>query len=164
MSFNVRSEEFAVIRYPDYESDYTSWRFVFYEEKIALVNDSDFDKEDVNDEPNLDNEAVNDEPNGTKVFHIIVLDESTQQWDKTPINILHWEEAVGEKGFYFQGTIGENELVFAQNSTKRGGPDYCVLYNNTETESFRNFEIQGVVGNDESVRTFLDHVDSLYLM
>ncbi|XP_010471149.1 PREDICTED: putative F-box protein At1g70970 [Camelina sativa] len=131
MSFNVRSEEFAVIRYPDYDSDYTNWRFVFYKEKIALVNDSDFDKEDVNDEPNLDNETVNDEPNGTKVFHIIVLDESTQQWERTPIKILHWEEAVGAKEFYFQGTIGENELVFAQYSTKRGGPDYCVLYYNT---------------------------------
>ncbi|XP_010497334.2 PREDICTED: putative F-box protein At1g70970, partial [Camelina sativa] len=109
MSFNVSSEKFAVIRYPDYDSDYTTWRFVFYNKKIALVDDFDFDK-DVNDEPNLDNEAVNDELNGTKDFHIIVLDESTQQWERTPIKILHWEEAVGEKEFYFQGTIGENEL------------------------------------------------------
>ncbi|XP_010427909.1 PREDICTED: putative F-box protein At1g70970 [Camelina sativa] len=158
MSFNVRSKDFAVIRYPEYDSIYTLWRLVFYKEKIALVNDCDFyiiPDFIGNDEPDLDNEAVNDESNGTKVFHIIVLDESTQQWETIPIEILHWEEAVGEKEFQFQGTIGENELVFAQNSTELGGPDYCVLYYNTETKCFRRFEIQGVVGNDDSVQTFL---------
>ncbi|XP_023641381.1 putative F-box protein At1g70970 [Capsella rubella] len=88
MSFNVRSEEFSIIRYPNPEAAFQWLRFVIYNEKIALVDDADFDKE-----------SLNVPINGNKVFYIWVMDERTREWERTRIEILDWEEAVGDKQF-----------------------------------------------------------------
>ncbi|EOA28720.1 hypothetical protein CARUB_v10024949mg [Capsella rubella] len=75
MKFDVRSEEFTVIEFPDLHIS-TYWNFVIYNGKIALVNDSDF----------LD--GIVNEPNGDIVFHIWVRDETAREWQRTHVEIL----------------------------------------------------------------------------
>ncbi|XP_023641382.1 putative F-box protein At1g70970 [Capsella rubella] len=120
---------------------------------LVTNNDDDFDKD-----------SENVPINGTKVFDLWVLDESTHEWERISIEILHWEETVGDKQFYFKGTIGETELVFAQNSYGADRNDDFVLYYGTGSTTFRKFMIPGVVRKNQTVRTYLDHIDSLYLM
>ncbi|XP_019093332.1 PREDICTED: putative F-box protein At1g70970 [Camelina sativa] len=153
MSFNVRSEQFStVIEFPD-GSAHSRWNFVIYDGNIALVDNSDFD-----------NDVVN-EPDGTKVFQIFVLDETARKWRGERIKIHCWEQNVGDMELHFRGTIGTGKLVFAHYHN-RYGRDLFVLYYDTVTKIIRMFNIGNgrVVGDYDVVQTFLDHVDSLFLM
>ncbi|AAD55510.1 putative F-box protein [Arabidopsis thaliana] len=150
MSFNVRSQEFTAIELPDQLHISYFWNFVIYNGDIALVNESDFDPRVVN------------EPNGNKVFHIWVRDATAQEWQRTRIEIPRWEQNVGHVDYVFRGTTGTKELVFAQDS-RHCEDDFFVLYYDTFTKDLRRFQI-GVTGPKISVRTCLDHVDSLWLM
>ncbi|CAE5963671.1 unnamed protein product [Arabidopsis arenosa] len=146
MSFNVSSEEFSVIELPSEVKIDHHWTLVNYKGDIALVNNIDY------------------ELNRNGVFIILVRKDVAGNWKRETIEIPHWTKTVDNKKFYFKGTIGRGELAFAPDTgTWFGGPLF-VLYYDEATTNFKSFEIKGMVGQYHSVRTFLDHVDSTWLM
>ncbi|XP_010419051.1 PREDICTED: putative F-box protein At1g70390 [Camelina sativa] len=89
-------------------------------------------------------------------------------WLKEDIVVSRWKETTeNRRWFRFKGTIGTKELVFAPDSFVDEAPS--VLYYNTETQKLRRFKIEQMfngpplIGSDY-VSTFLDHVDSTWLM
>ncbi|EOA33949.1 hypothetical protein CARUB_v10021443mg [Capsella rubella] len=146
MRFNVSSEVFSVIEVPEEVQLDHRWKLVNYNGDIALVNDSDFDYGIVNG-----------------VFDIWVRNETAGDWRRNKIEIAGWEETVDNHKFYFKGTIGTRELVFTLDSVIEGS--FLVVYYDTATHNLRTFTIEGVSGDQlNDVRTFLDHVDSTWLM
>ncbi|CAA0327659.1 putative F-box protein [Arabidopsis thaliana] len=144
MRFNVSSEAFAVIKLPEeVDIDY-HWRLVNYKGKVALVNtfDSKF------------------KFNG--VFEIWVRNEVDRKWDKDIIKIPQWTESVDNYNVYFKGTTGTKELVFAPPNWF--GEPLFVLYYDKATTNLRRFDIEGMDDQHYSFHTFLDHVDSTWLM
>ncbi|XP_010451538.2 PREDICTED: putative F-box protein At1g70970 [Camelina sativa] len=149
MSFNVKSEKFStVIECPD-GTAYSIWKLVIYDGNIALVDETDFEN------------VVND-PDGARVLQIFVLDETAQKWRETCIKIHRWEQKVGDRELYFKGTIGTRELVFAPADWLEG--QNFVVYYNPATRELRRFEIEGMVDGYFDVQTYLDHVESTWLI
>ncbi|KAL9311404.1 putative F-box associated interaction domain-containing protein [Arabidopsis thaliana] len=151
VSFNVSSEEFSVIELPEEVKIDHRWRLVNYNGEVALVDDSEFDF------------GIVKEPNGNGVFELWVRNETDGTWWRNCIEIPHWEQHVGNMEFFFKGTIGTGELVFAQDSVIERS--FYVVYYDTVTQNLRTFTIEGVARDQlHDVRTFLDHVDSTWLM
>jgi len=142
MSFNVNSEDFSVIELEVEISPY--WRLVNYKGDIALMNN------------------IEDSLYHSREFEMWVRNEVTGNWDRTSIKISHWNGTVDGKTFYFKGTIGTKELAFAPDYWF--GEQHFVSYYDTETKNLRRFDIEGMVDQDDFVRTFFDHVDSTWLI
>ncbi|EFH63599.1 hypothetical protein ARALYDRAFT_894922 [Arabidopsis lyrata subsp. lyrata] len=158
--FNVTSEEFTVWEpseevQRDADFSFPRWKFVIYEKDIALVDDFAFFP------------AAEIDRDGTNVFPILVIDEISGDFERKIIKIHGWQQKVGDDVFYFKGTIGTGELVFAQCSGMDGlmpGASFSVLYYDTK-KFLRRSTIEAVAGEHIlEARTFLDHVDSTWLM
>ncbi|CAH8257711.1 unnamed protein product [Arabidopsis lyrata] len=103
-------------------------------------------------------------PNEVKIDHHWTLEGRCWKLGGDRIEIPHWTKTVDNKKFYFKGTIGTGELAFApERGTWFGGPLFVLYYDEAST-NLRSFEIKGMVPQNHSVRTFLDHVDSTWLM
>lgn len=151
MSFNVRSEDFTVIGLPEEVQIDHRWRLVNYNGEVALVDDTAFDF------------GIVKESNGNGGFELWVRNETEGSWGRKIIEIPHWEELVGNMEFFFKGTTGTRELVFAQDYVIEGS--VFVVYYDPLTQNLRRFTIEGVAGDQlYDVLTFLDHVDSTWLM
>ncbi|XP_023644291.1 putative F-box protein At1g70960 [Capsella rubella] len=144
MSFNVMSEEFSVIELSEQvRSDY-GLHLVNYHGKIALSY------------------FVNYKTGGLQMW---VRNEMGEWLPKKNIKIPPWKETVEDITFSFRGTInGTNELVFTENALHgRKGLPYIVLFYDPEEKNLRRFDIENLEGRDH-VKTFVDHVDSTWLM
>ncbi|CAL9240236.1 unnamed protein product [Arabidopsis halleri] len=154
--FNVTSEEFTIWEFPDDDFSFPTWKFVIYKGNIALVDDFAFFP------------GAEIDQDGTFAFPILVLDEISVKFKREIIKIRGWEQKVEkDEVFYFKGTIGTGELVFAQGSGRGGlviGPSFSILYYDTEDFLSRS-KIEAVSGIQIlAAQTFLDHVDSTWLI
>ncbi|XP_010415844.1 PREDICTED: putative F-box protein At1g70960 [Camelina sativa] len=152
MSFNVSSEDFTVIELPEdiVQLDHR-WKLVNYYKDIALVNDSDFKTG-----------IVDIYDDGIGCFVLWVRKEISGDWGIENIEIPQWLETVEHHMFVFNGTIGKTKLVFAPYCSLEG--QIFVVYCHKDTKNLRRFEIEGMVDGYYNVRTFLNHVDSTWLI
>ncbi|XP_010471103.1 PREDICTED: putative F-box protein At1g70960 [Camelina sativa] len=156
MSFNVSSEDFTVIEVPDRGETSTvndhRWKLVNYNGEIALVDDSVFKSGIV--------DIWDDD--GIGCFVLWVRNEISGNWGRKIVKIPQWLETVEHHKFFFNGTIGTRELVFTPYCWLEG--QIFVVYYDTDTTNLRRFEIEGMVDGYYYVRTFLNHVDSTWLI
>ncbi|XP_024006017.1 LOW QUALITY PROTEIN: putative F-box protein At1g70960 [Eutrema salsugineum] len=151
MSFDVRSEEFSVIELlPEGVNIHPRCNLVNYNGEIALVDKDDAEFIRVTDS------------NGNGVFEMWVRKETTGKWWRNRIEIPRWEETAENMDYFFKGTIGTGELVFARDHVIQR--PFSVLYYDTVTHKIRRFQIQGAGGQLRTVQTFLDHVDTTFLI
>ncbi|XP_010511713.1 PREDICTED: putative F-box protein At1g70960 [Camelina sativa] len=153
MCFNLTSENFSVIDLPK-QINFTrrGWDVVNYNGKIAVS-------------------IMVDEYTG--LLRIWARNE-IGVWLKEDIVVSGWKETIenrrwietveNRRWFRFIGTIGTKELVFAPDSFVDEAP--TVLYYNTETQKLRRFKIEHLFNGPPLIGfcTFLDHVDSTWLM
>ncbi|ESQ28072.1 hypothetical protein EUTSA_v10019476mg [Eutrema salsugineum] len=123
---------------------------VNYNGEIALVDKDDAEFIRVTDS------------NGNGVFEMWVRKETTGKWWRNRIEIPRWEETAENMDYFFKGTIGTGELVFARDHVIQR--PFSVLYYDTVTHKIRRFQIQGAGGQLRTVQTFLDHVDTTFLI
>ncbi|XP_010470677.1 PREDICTED: putative F-box protein At1g70960 [Camelina sativa] len=156
MCFNLTSEKFSAIKLPK-QINFTrrGWDVVNYNGKIAVS-------------------IMVDEYTGllriwarNEIGVWLKEDIVVSRWKET-IETRRWKETVANRRWFrFKGTIGTKELVFAPDSFVDEAP--TVLYYNTETQKLRRFTFEHLfngpplIGSDY-VCTFLDHVDSTWLM
>lgn len=142
MSFNVATEEFTVIDLPTEVTIRRASKLVNFKGDIALVNDS---------------------VNEIGVFKMLVRNQVEGEWRTELVEIPRWRHIVGDMEFSFEGTIGKEVVVFSLNQLLDDGSHFVVYYN-TVTKDLRKFKVEGGVGSSYLfARTFLDHVDSLFL-
>ncbi|CAA7060805.1 unnamed protein product [Microthlaspi erraticum] len=144
MSFNVSSEKFSVIDLPEevkLGNICYVWKLVNYNGEVALVHDN----------------YVNG------VVRMWVRNGVSGEWRRDFVEIPRWREIVGDVYFSFRGTVGSGELVFTAH-VHRDSSDF-ILYYNRVTQNLRRFIAVGQdVGHLPHVETFLDHVDSVFLI
>ncbi|EOA34437.1 hypothetical protein CARUB_v10021972mg [Capsella rubella] len=157
MCFNLSSEDFSVIEVPErVENSRVNdhrWKLVNYKGELAMVDDYEF-KSGILDE-------WSESDNG--FFDIWIRKEAARNWENKNFEIPHWGESVGFHKFFFKGTIATGELVFAPYCWPLRGQLYVLCYD-TDTRDLRRFDVEGMVDRYFFVRTFLDHVDSTWLM
>ncbi|EOA34186.1 hypothetical protein CARUB_v10021696mg [Capsella rubella] len=144
MSFNVMSEEFSVIELSEQVRSDNSWHLVNYNEKIALPQPVD---------------------NKSRGLQMWVRDEMGV-WSLRSIRIPPWKKAIGCKRLYFRGNIhGTNELVFTENGCLGHlipSVIHVLLYNTEKPNLIRKIDVEKLDG--DNAETFVDHVDSTWLM
>lgn len=145
MSFNISSEEFSVDDLPEevkFGNICHFWKLVNFNGEVALVHDY----------------YVNG------VVRMWVRNGVSGEWRRNFVEIPHWREIVGDVKFSFRGTVGSGELVFTANVLR--DRSLFVLYYNRVTQNLKRWFMAegGDVGRLRFVETFLDHVDSVFLM
>ncbi|EOA34872.1 hypothetical protein CARUB_v10022454mg [Capsella rubella] len=149
MCFNLRSETFSVIELPNQVNFFRrGWDLVNYYGKVALS-------------------IIDNQDNG--VLSIWVRNAMGEWSREEDIVVSRWKETIETKRrFRFKGTVGTKELVFAPDAFDHESP--YVVYYNTDSKNLRRFHIEvldvppRLTSDYVRVRTFLDHVDSAWLM
>lgn len=138
MSFDVRSEDFAVTKLPGHVKirHYSQTSLVKYQETIALVDHTYTGKVDL----------------------WVLLDVEKQEWSKISVLLPSID---GTIVFYCRGTISTGELIFAPSWF---AIPYFLLYYNLKGNNARRVEIQGVRDSVGPVIAYLDHVESLMFL
>ena len=134
ISFNLRSEEFNVIKFPKDVKHIWSSNLVNYNGKIALTSYS---------------------CNGTLDLWVMKDDASKQEWSKASLLVPCWTDLVGDQSFRFKGTLSTGELTFAPCFIT--DPFFFICYDLKE-KSARKVVIEGL--GDDYVNVSLDHVES----
>ncbi|KAL9311302.1 putative F-box protein [Arabidopsis thaliana] len=149
MRFNVRSEEFSVIKLPNQQVNFCrGWNLVNYNGKIAVAKNVDVDTGDL---------------------QMWVLDDMGE-WLSEIITIPRWKETTNNCTYHFKGTIGTGELVFIARYFVDESP--IVLYYNKNTKNLRRFTLEELFkdlpplnhSSYHNIQIFLNHIDSTWLM
>lgn len=135
ISFNLRSEDFNVIKFPKDVKYLWSCYLVNYNGKIALTNDS-----------------CND---GTLDLWVM-KDASKQEWSKASLLVPCWTNLVGDQRFRFKGTFSTGELIFAPCTF----PNPYFEYYDLKGKNARKLVIEGIGDDLVSFKVFMDHVES----
>uniref|UniRef100_A0A1J3FTC0 F-box/kelch-repeat protein n=1 Tax=Noccaea caerulescens TaxID=107243 RepID=A0A1J3FTC0_NOCCA len=136
MSFDLRSEEFSVIKLPENVrllQDFCS--LVNYGGKIAL---------------------------STRLYEgtldlCVLEDASKQEWSKVSVVVPCGSDLSGRYMFWFRGALSTGELIFASYSPME--PFYLLSYDPKE-DIAEKVVIEGIGDQFSDVRVYHDHVDS----
>ncbi|KAL1202201.1 F-box/kelch-repeat protein [Cardamine amara subsp. amara] len=140
VGFDVRMEEFSRIKLPDgveIKPDHKS-ELVKYQKKIALVDEAVYQG---------------------NVELWILEDVEIQSWSKILVVVPGWAELVGNNIFYCRGAISSGVFIFTTTYC-HPRPFYIISYDSKENIGTRVHEIGGIRNRFDSIRVFLDHVES----
>ncbi|KAG7554971.1 F-box domain [Arabidopsis suecica] len=146
VAFDVRLEEFTLVKLPDRVDIYCSYdsELVNYQRKVALANQSYIH-------------------NGK--FELWVLEDvDKQEWSKISAVVPSWNDLVGLslycrgaiKSFYCRGAISSGEYIFAP--TVSDDSFFIISYDPKE-DIGRRVEIEGIGAGSNCVTSFLDYVE-----